>query len=596
MGYQPIRNPKRSPSAAAPSSAAAPQVPPSAAMIGAGADGKKSGAGGHSDTKPGLTPEEHSALSGDREFLLQGLSPGSSAALMMEAAFDGNAGRMKTLLDKGDTLPDFENALGFTPMMIAAARGNASVVETLAAHPLADLGRQHRNGWTALHFAARFGHVKTVSSLLSHFAPLDLKTRDGKMAHELAEGLATEKTFWENRHFLRFIKSKEPANPRLLSPQQEAKEEEQAPQEQQPQQPKGEAEPVKGAFIRAIAAIAIEMKEKPGMNVRAQLNEKLAGMDEATFNDAFKTIKSTKLKYDWEDVFIRAAGAGNTTVMSTLQEHFHFEGRALTRALSAAIATSDQRDAVHHLLMWGADADASLEIDGKKHNTAIHRYAFIQKRTGAFEEMVLWGGLLGGITAFDDYEKKAKMNLTLRQVSRIRIQGQKAPSNKERLLNALKEADEKKLIFAIQLWRKKRELKGTRSKKLKNIFNAAVQQQNIGVIMAAYAEARQNRIFRGKVEMDRQAAGNAMATALMAKRYEFARMLAADGYRLQDATPDRRFMLDEKSSKKAKELARIFMTAKEKPKPIEEIGKIKLTAADAALYTGGMYGMGRFGM
>lgn len=586
MGYQPIRNLGRPPSAAAPASATAapaPKTPPSASRT-------------RRELKPALTADELATLSGDKAFLLQGLPPGSSAALMMEAAFDGNAARMKTLLEKGDTLPDFENALGFTPMMIAAARGNATVVETLAAHPLADLGRQHRNGWTALHFAARFGHVKTVSSLLAHFAPLDLLTRDGKMAHELAEGLPTEKTFWGNRHFLRFMKSKEPANPRLLPPRQDAKEEEQAQQEQQPQQRKSADEPVKGAFIRALAAISLEMKEKPGMNVRAKLNAKMAEMDEATFRDAFETIKSTRLKYNWEDVFIRAAGAGNTAVMSILHDHAHFEGRALTRALSAAVTDADQRDAAHHLMMWGADPGAAYEAGGTVYKTSILRRAFTAKRAGAFEEMVLWGGLLGGITAFDDFEKKTKMSLTLAQVSRIRVEGQAEPDAKEKLMTALKINSEKKLLFAIQLWRKTRELKGTRAKKLKNIFNEAVQQQNIGVIMAAYAEARESRLFRGKVEMDKQAGGNAMVTALVAKRYEFARMLATDGYRLQDATPDRRYLLDEKGATRAKQLARIFMTAKEKPKPIEEIGRVKLSAADAALYTGGMYGMGRMGM
>lgn len=595
MGYQPIRNPRRAPQAAAPPAASTPRTPPSDGFAGkrdALAAPRKKDAKNQKDQKPVLTREELAALSGDREQLLQGIAPGSSAALMMQAAFDGNAARMAMLLEKGDTLPGFTNDHGFTPLMVAAARGHAQVVEVLAVHPLTDLGRQHRGGWTALHFAARFGHAKTVASLLAHHAPLGLKTREGKMAHELAEEEETQNVFRESRNFIRFMKDKAPVNTRPLPPQKQ----EQAQEAEETEKEGQKDDPVKGTFIRVLTAVGLEMKEKPGMNVRARLNEKMAEMDEASFRDAFGAIKATKVKYDWEDVFIKAARAGNTPVMSILQDHAHFEGRALTRALSAAIEDHDQRDAVHHLMMWGADPDASFEAGGKVHKTSILRRAFTAKRAGAFEEMVLWGGLLGGVAVFDDFEKKTKMSLTLAQVSRIRIEGQRAPGAKEKLATALKIANENKLQFAIQLWRKTRELKGTRSKKLKNIFNEAARQDNIGVLMASYAEARRSRLFRGKVEMDAEAGGNAMVCAIMHRRYEFARMLAADGYRIQDAALDKRFELEEKGSARMKSLAHSFMTAKEKPKPIEEIGRVKLSAADAALYTGGMYGMGRFGM
>ena len=47
--------------------------------------------------------------------------------------------------------------------------------------------QEHRNGWTALHFASENGHVDTCRVLLEYGADPTIESHDGKTAADVAE-------------------------------------------------------------------------------------------------------------------------------------------------------------------------------------------------------------------------------------------------------------------------------------------------------------------------------------------------------------------------------------------------------------------------
>lgn len=569
MGYRPAKPPPRpkiafaAAHAHAHAAAARPATPPPGALSG--------------QRPSGFSPDALAGAAGV-DFFLRGLAADGAARLIMAAAANGDAARLKMLLEKPDALPDFQNAFGLSPLMAAAARGHAQIVEMLAAHPLVNPGRQDAAGRTALHYAAHFDHAAAVRALLSHHAPLDVADAGGALPHEAA-GPASAAVFLQDRGFTLFMKGKVPRSLKPLpaeSPQPQKKEE--APLD---------------ALLRDLLRAGREFGDSPA-TVRTRLNALMMKMDEAAFRDDCGKIKAAKADYDWDEVFIRAAGEGNTAVMTVLQEASPASPRTLARALSAAIENEDRRDAAHHLLMWGADPDAIYETGGVNHGIPIHRQAFRARRTGAFEEMVLWGGLLGGAMNFDHYEQSARLLRASAQAA-VALRG-KAAGPKARLDAAREAAEQAQLLLAVRIWRKKMELKGTRAKKLREIFSVAVEQDNIGVIMAAYAEARESRLFRGRVEMSKRAGGRAIARALLHRRYEFARMLAAGGYHLKDAPAWLLQKIEKEGTARARQFAQDLLSGKMKPRLLEYIGKTRLSASDAALYTSAMNRYGRYGM
>lgn len=81
---------------------------------------------------------------------------------------------------------NIRNNAGWTPLMLAAARGDLDGVrEVLNFNP--DLNRTENDGWTALHFAASGGHEDIVEMLLKANANPSIRTTDGRTARQLAE-------------------------------------------------------------------------------------------------------------------------------------------------------------------------------------------------------------------------------------------------------------------------------------------------------------------------------------------------------------------------------------------------------------------------
>ena len=71
------------------------------------------------------------------------------------------------------------------PLRQAAAKGKTNEVKALLADGYSPNG-PGRLRWTALHFAARYGHAEVVSALLQAGADVNLKGIDGRTAEDMA--------------------------------------------------------------------------------------------------------------------------------------------------------------------------------------------------------------------------------------------------------------------------------------------------------------------------------------------------------------------------------------------------------------------------
>ncbi len=89
--------------------------------------------------------------------------------------------------------------------------------------------------------------------------------------------------------------------------------------------------------------------------------------------------------------------------------------------------------------------------------------------------------------------------------------------------------------------------------------------------MAAYAEARVDRLLRGAFKMDHRAGGNAIAVALLNKRYTFARKLIADGYHLADASDELARRVLNQASAHGKKLAEDHLSGRMQAVDVEKI-------------------------
>jgi len=80
---------------------------------------------------------------------------------------------------------NIRNAAGWTPLILATARGDLEAVKEILAHG-ADANRTENDGWTSLHFAADSGFDKIVDALLENDADRTIRNVAGKSAYDLA--------------------------------------------------------------------------------------------------------------------------------------------------------------------------------------------------------------------------------------------------------------------------------------------------------------------------------------------------------------------------------------------------------------------------
>jgi ankyrin repeat protein len=82
---------------------------------------------------------------------------------------EGSAHVVEALLQQPELRVDVANAVGETPLMMAALRGRVDWCQQLLAHG----GQVNREGWTPLHYAATGPESKAVSLMLDSGARID---------------------------------------------------------------------------------------------------------------------------------------------------------------------------------------------------------------------------------------------------------------------------------------------------------------------------------------------------------------------------------------------------------------------------------------
>lgn len=494
--------------------------------------------------------------------LLNGLLDNSFAAAIMRSAAEGDAANLSLLLSKNDTLPDFTNAHGLSPAMVAAARGQAETLELLAAHPLVNLARADNEGWTALHFAAHLNQREAVALLLKHHAPFDMETAKGQIAFDLGDA-ETQAVFLHDKNFRRFLKSRAPEHP-LFQPPPPADEKEQDPppetemDAEEPQEEK-KHEPLQESLYDALKDIGVTLQKNASSDARTLLSAKLAEMETRHLADAYRRIAQTGVKYDWDDVFIRAAGEGNTGAMVFLQDEIFFSQRTLNRALWQAAATG-QRDAAHHLMLWEADP-GYVHKTAKGEKISTIDLAWQRRDLGVIEEMALWSEVKKTQAPIARYLDAVRSSMS--QENSGRRFPKKTPDDDMFM----------PLISLSAMQKRRNELAGGKSATLKDAFARVAQSGNITEILAIYAEAQHSRFLRGKISLDAAAGGSAMGWALVHDRVTFARKLAADGYKLADAPKSLQDKVLQSKSGAVRDFAKGNLSGTKHYPRIEETGK-----------------------
>jgi len=129
---------------------------------------------------PGATAIADAAMKGDRDAVRALLkqaadvnaAQGDGMTALHWAAMKNDAELAQTLLYAGANARALTRIGGYTPLILAAQRGNAAVIEPLVKGG-ADVNAKTGNGTTPLMFAAQSGSVETVNALLEHGADVN---------------------------------------------------------------------------------------------------------------------------------------------------------------------------------------------------------------------------------------------------------------------------------------------------------------------------------------------------------------------------------------------------------------------------------------
>ena len=104
--------------------------------------------------------------------------------LAHDAARQGNSAALRILLGRGDST-EHVNALGQTPLLIAAAHGHTDTVSALAGF-LPDVNHRDHQGNTALMYACQRGNASMVDVLLQMGADTALRNHENQSAADMA--------------------------------------------------------------------------------------------------------------------------------------------------------------------------------------------------------------------------------------------------------------------------------------------------------------------------------------------------------------------------------------------------------------------------
>lgn len=395
-----------------------------------------------------------------------GLPVKNLALKIMRAAAEGDTASLNELLADDSALPDFESPLGVTPLMMAARFGQAATTEILAAHPLVSVNRQNEEGYAALHMAAINGSPACIRSLLTHMADPSLQSAQGT-AFGLCRTNEAREAFWQNKGFVRYMRRVEPGHPRFSPPKEPEK---------------------------------ISLAEAFGVGIAPAATS--SDLRRRSFSDIKRDFTGCT-----DAVFVFEAGRDHLVVLEMIVSSRGIpDQETLNAALSVAVEGADRRSVVHFLLQCGADPNAPY---GSCPAISIHRSAFLDNFTGAFEEMVLWG------------------NIPDKEMRRVAIGAGRAGQTVD-------------FQGAVALHARKKEMASKGAQSLELAFVRAVINDDLNGMMAAYAEGRKGKFFGGPLEADKEIKAEAVLRALQHDRLDLAKMMAADGcdIRLLSGLPD----------------------------------------------------------
>lgn len=464
-------------------------------------------------------------------FFCHGLEPKSPEAKIMTAVAQDRPDDLKALIAAHPgTTPDFTNAHGITPLMVAAARGNAAAVHVLADHPLVDLSQQSTDGWSALHYAAHFAKTDVIDVLLRRHADFTRTNTSNESAFDLATEKSAQDAFWQHKNFARHMKRTQPAHAHFTPPAAPAPEPAAMPAPaNENTNKKTDITPLSAVFLQA--AFNVGMSTAAAASICDALEKDIAIGRTDTLRTTYDAIakadeeafaRGKSINFNWDKLFIAAARHGNLPALTFIAEkRDYLDDKPLTAALSAAIGAqgTGSPDVVHWLLRWGADANASgaaiADTGGKKATLAYQ--AFAHKRMAAFEQICLWGGDLR-TWHMDEVQLDWEMRV------HHAMAGGHDPN-----VGDLREVKE-----SLDILRLRRDLKREGAAAINSQFRAAVQSHNLPRAMAVYAESRNSRFLRGAVALPDDLAAQAMAMAVAQGKITFASRMAADGHHLKN--------------------------------------------------------------
>jgi ankyrin repeat protein len=131
-----------------------------------------------------------------------------SDTLLMQAASEGDILSASNLLASGDNA-NSRTLDGYTALMFAAVFGHDEIVRILLSNG-ADANMQSKDGMTALILAARFGHLNVVNNLLATGCNTGSKDRYGQTAFRLA----CDREYMEFRDYKKIAEALEKAGAR----------------------------------------------------------------------------------------------------------------------------------------------------------------------------------------------------------------------------------------------------------------------------------------------------------------------------------------------------------------------------------------------
>lgn len=147
----------------------------------------KAGADANTANDFGMTPLSQACINGSFEFvrllLKSSANPNTAIATgetpLMTCAKTGNVDAVRLLVEYGAAINAKEPAQGQTALMWAAAERHSDVVRALIdAH--ADLKARSKDGFTAIHFAARVADLESVKLLLAAGVDVNMQTQTGQ--------------------------------------------------------------------------------------------------------------------------------------------------------------------------------------------------------------------------------------------------------------------------------------------------------------------------------------------------------------------------------------------------------------------------------